>query len=311
MMPADFIEEYLADLDLRRLSKTSIDRHRRVLARWQQYLEDTGGVSLGEATPRRVLAYVDERLAGGLRDVSVRSELCVLRSFYRRLALLCLVVPEPTAAVPSLICRPPAEKRFLSVEECFSLLEAAEGHDRVSRRNYTLVALLWSTGLRASELRDLVWKDLDLDRETLVVRRGKGRKQRQLFLNERLLEDLMTWKRDLGGEAEDPVFPALNGRGRDGSQRKLGASRLAAIVRQLGSVARIEKQVTPMTLRHTFATHMYDAGATIADLKELLGHDHDTESTVYVHVSLAAARALLEDQIASSPQEPTRSGGPS
>ena len=65
------------------------------------------------------------------------------------------------------------------------------------------------------------------------------------------------------------------------------------------AVAGLDKPISPMTFRHTFATHMYHVGTTIEDIKELLGHDDETESTVYIHVTLDAARKLLEDHVAN------------
>ena len=80
----------------------------------------------------------------------------------------------------------------------------------------------------------------------------------------------------------------------------LSGSRLVEIIRaHARSVVGLAKPINPLTFRHTFATHMYQVGTTMEDIKELLGHDDETESTIYVHVTLDAARKLLEDHVAN------------
>ena len=80
----------------------------------------------------------------------------------------------------------------------------------IGLRNYTIIALLWSTGLRSIELCSLDWRDIDLEEATLLVRKGKGNKQRQLFLNDRILEDLRVYHAQFGGNGKAPVFQSTS-----------------------------------------------------------------------------------------------------
>ena len=102
------------------------------------------------------------------------------------------------------------------------------------------------------------------------------------------------------GDADTPLFYAFS---KNGSNKKkharLSLSRLADIARERSKTAGITKKVSPLTFRHTFATHMYEAGVTMKDIKEMLGHDDETETTVYVHISIDTARKFLEDHIAN------------
>ena len=85
--------------------------------------------------------------------------------------------------------------------------------------------------------------------------------------------------------------------------KRLGTGSIEEIVNKSGKNAGIKKMVCPLALRHTFATHMYETGISIEDLKEIMGHSNDTETTVYVHVTIDALRNFLNKHIANHPSE--------
>lgn len=307
-MSEPLVTRYLAGLEtLAGLRPGTIERHRRILGRWQEHLSQHGH-TLVQVWPEDLLAYVDRRGQEGAGEETVRSELCVLRSFSEWLERCGLRQGSPAAALPVMICSPVREKAFLSVAECFALLATCEPSSPLGVRDATIIALLWSTGLRTRELLALRWRDIDLEAEVLLVRRGKGGKQRQLFLNHRVATDLRRYRASLGGAEDDPVFFAIAGAlPEEGRRVSLSATRLVGIVREHARAAGLGKPVNPMTLRHTFATHMYEAGAALGEIKEMLGHDCETETTVYVHVTLAAVRRLLAEHVAN-PSLGTRRG---
>jgi len=163
-----------------------------------------------------------------------------------------------------------------------------------------MVALLWSTGLRNGELCTLEWRDINIEEGTLLVRKGKGGKQRQLFLNDRIWQDLIRYRHKIGGNECSPVFYAFS---QNASSRKkharLSQSRLVEIIREHSHAVGLKKGINPLTFRHTFATHMYEAGVSMEDIKEMLGHDDETETTIYVHISIDTAKGFLNDHIAN------------
>lgn len=299
-MSEPLVARYLAGLEtLAGRRPGTIEHHRRILDRWLEHLHQHGH-TLVQAWPSDLLAYVELRAHEGAGEATIRGELCVLRIFSEWMERVGLSHGSPAAALPVMICSPMREKAFLTVAECLALLATCEPSIPLGRRDATMIALLWSTGLRTQELLALRWRDVNLDDEVLLVRRGKGGKQRQLFLNQRVAEDLRKYRASLGGAEDDPVFCALAGASpQQGRRTALSATRLVAIVREHAHAAGIDKPVSPMTLRHTFATHMYEAGATLEEIKELLGHDSETETTVYVHVTLAAVRRLLAEHVAN------------
>jgi len=185
---------------------------------------------------------------------------------------------NPAASLPELICEPPEEKAYLTVDECFDLLQAFDTDDLIGLRDYTIAALLWSTGLRNGELCALNWRDIDLREGTLLVRKGKGGKQRQLFLNDRIWKDLIRYRQQMQGDEYLPVFYAFSKNGSSSKKHaRLSQSRVVEIIRKHGQVIGLKKAINPLTFRHTFATHMFEAGVSIQDIKEMLGHDDETE----------------------------------
>ena len=295
------IADYLNYLDhMCGFAQRTINKHKRVCTLWQEFLTQSEHKDILHAKPAHLLAFIHYRqLVGKIKNTCIFGELCVLRSLYSYLFDFQKISTNPAVALPKLVCEPTAEKDYLSVSECFTLLRAFDRSTPIGLRNYTIVALLWSSGLRNSELCALNWADIDLKKGTLLVRKGKGGKQRQLFLNDRVLQDLLCYRQKIEDNETKSVFYAFSqNASRKKKNARLSQSRLVEIIREHGKVAEIRKRINPLTFRHTFATHMYDAGVTIADIKEMLGHDDETETTIYIHISMARVRGFLKDHIA-------------
>ena len=296
MADEKLVEEYLETKEqLQGLRPSTLARHRRVCNQWCAFLAEHSSRSLSTVGPEDLLDFIEHRERAGVKADTIRSELCVIRSLYRHLHGHRKILWDPAVSLPRMICEPSAEKAYLTIDECVRILKSFDTKEQKGLRDYVAVAMLWSTGLRNHELRALIWDDIDLDEATLLVRNGKGGKQRQLFLNERLHKDLVAYRDRLGGEDHEPVFYVS----RKGKRRHLSDTWLLTIVRKSARTAGVPKPVNPLTFRHTFATHMFEAGATIEEIKELLGHDNASETTIYIHISLDAAKRLLNDHLAN------------
>ncbi len=298
------IAEHLRYLqDIRNYVPLTITRHERVAKLWMSFLAEKIGVTLEQASTEDILSWIDYRRDQGVvRDASINAELCVIRTLYDYLRRFDHIRINPAAAVPSLVCAPPPEQDYLTVDECFRLLETCDRSDLKGLRNYTILALFWSTGLRKRELYDLNCHDINLDEGYLRVLNGKGGKARQVFLNDRIVTDLRAYADHWGWRPEAPLFRSIKpGSTTADPNKRLGTGRIEEMVRKSGKSAGINKMVCPLALRHTFATHMYEAGVRIEDLKEIMGHSNDTETLIYVHVTLDAVRHFLNEHIANHP----------
>jgi len=289
--------------DIRNYAQLTITRHERVTRLWMSFLAEEIGVRLDQACTEDILSWIDYRRGQGVvSDASINAELCVIRTLYDYLKRFEYIVSDPAMAIPALVCAPPSEQDYLTVDECFRLLDTCDRTDLKGLRNYTILALFWSTGLRKRELQKLNCGDVNLEEGYLRVRNAKGGKARQIFLNERIIADLRAYADRWGWRSDAPLFRSVkpDSTGADPDKR-LGASRIEEIVRKCGKGAGINKMVCPLALRHSFATHMYEAGVSVEDLKEIMGHSNDTETLIYVHVTLDAIRNFLNEHIANHP----------
>ena len=277
------------------LTGATINHNRSTLNAWARFLSgrEGGKNSLRYADTESVVAYIDKRkTVDGVKDVTISDSLCILRTFYNYLIHFGGTT-NPTGSLPAFVCNGNYEGEFLTIDEMFAMLDAVDTATACGARDYCIIAILWSLGLRTSELLHLQWRDVDLEDGTLLVRNGKGRKQRQLFLNDKLSGDLQTYRKRVLGGPSHPVFCSLGTR----AIAEMSNKELLTLCRTTAQLAGIASNVTPLTLRHTFATHMYQAGVAVRDIQEMMGHTTITETTVYLHVTAEAAKRVLNEHV--------------
>ena len=154
-----------------------------------------------------------------------------------------------------------------------------------NRRHRTLALLCYGAGLRVREACRLQIDDIDTRRSVLLIRDAKGQKDRQVTLSPRLLKALRAYYKQYR-----PAGPYLfEGRG---SGRPLSAAAFQIALRKAAQRAGIPKRVTPHVLRHSYATHMVEAGADLRSVQLLLGHNSLRSTVRYVHLSHARQKAL-------------------
>ena len=165
--------------------------------------------------------------------------------------------PKVTASLPSVLTK----------SEVKTLIESTG-----TFKSRLIIQALYSSGLRVSELVRLKWSDLELDDKIAWVRSGKGGKDRMVILSELLVK---TFKQI--PKTSEYIFPGKNG--------PLTTKNIQKIVRLAAKKAKINKKVTPHTLRHSFATHLLEAGNDIRVIQELLGHSNLQTTQIYTHIS--------------------------
>ncbi len=230
-------------------------------------------------TPDVVRAYVGT-LLDRHHPASVARKLASLRSFFQFWIRQGAITANPAkeVATPKIPKRVP---RFLSVDEAFQLLEMPKGTDMLSLRDKAVMELIYSSGLRVSELVGLNTPDLDAAENKVRVL-GKGRKERIIPVTAKAISALSNYIERRGDAAKtDEAALFVNRRG-----GRLTARSVERMIRKYLSAAALNKHVTPHVLRHTFATHLLNQGADLRGIQELLGHASLSTTQKYTHVSV-------------------------
>ncbi|MGD8327897.1 MAG: tyrosine recombinase XerC [Acidobacteriota bacterium] len=258
-----------------------------------------------------VRAWVARMHGGSLSAVTMGRKLAALRSFCTWLCRTGVLASNPARAIRN----PKAPQhlpRFLSEPEIQALLEAPGDSDE-GRRDRAILELLYATGLRASELTGLDLGDIDLKERSVRVL-GKGRKERIVPFGagaaaalDRWLPVRSRWLPQRGAPAEEggEEGPSTGGDSRrESSQRdalflsptgkRLSTDGLRKLLTQRLSQAAVNKHATPHAIRHSFATHLLNAGADLRAIQELLGHASLGTTQRYTHVSTAQLKAIYD-----------------
>ncbi|HIJ97007.1 MAG TPA: tyrosine recombinase XerC [Desulfuromonadales bacterium] len=217
-------------------------------------------------------------LSKGTKKSSIGRKLAAIRSFFRFLQRRGIIEKNPA----ELIATPKKEKLLpfhLDIDQVTTLVEAPQADQKYELRDRAILELLYSSGLRVSELTGLDIGELDL--ATGMVRvTGKGGKQRIVPVGSRALEAVQAYLESRSSDARKGAL-FLNTRGERINRRSV--TRIVDL-----HVARIAafKRISPHTLRHTFATHMLEGGADLRVIQELLGHASLSTTQKYTHVSI-------------------------
>lgn len=234
-----------------------------------------------QVTARDVLEYLQHlRVARGNGDSAVNRHLTILRMFYRAIVAMGHLSPEqnPLVAFPSIKAVPKKLPITLSADEVQRLLAQPLTDTIMGLRDRAILALLYGTGIRASECATLKQGQLDLDACTVTVT-GKGRHQRTLPLNEKIAATLRIYCQARGPALPTaPVFRSRRG-------RAMSRGGIYDRVHYWGKKARLGKVLSPHRLRHTFATHLVRAGVNLVTIRDLLGHRQISSTQIYLHVT--------------------------
>jgi integrase/recombinase XerC len=236
------------------------------------------GSTLPRADVHGVRAYLAS-LAGVQRKSSVARKLAALKHFFRYCARIGTRADDPAASLagPKRECYLPPH---LSVDEMFRVLDGMDGLSPLAGRDRAILELLYSTGIRVSELTALDWRDIDRRAEVVRVL-GKGRKERIVPVGATALGALEDYRRRWpASRRRDAAAVFLNARG-----TRLTPRSVARIVEHHTTRAETRVRASPHAFRHSFATHLLNAGADLRAIQELLGHASLSTTQRYTHVN--------------------------
>ncbi len=214
-----------------------------------------------------------------LKKSSISRKLASIRSFFKYLHMEGYVKSNPAKLVSS----PKVPKnlpKFLTIDEVFSLMETPKGEAFKPARDKAIIELLYSCGLRVSELTSLDISDMDI-KETIIRVKGKGRKERIIPIGTKAMEAIKNYLPERISLKKKSPGLFLNYRGGRLTQRSV-----RRILLYYSRMINLTGDISPHTLRHTFATHLLHEGADLRSIQELLGHSSLSTTQKYTHLDI-------------------------
>ncbi len=289
MSPELLVDEYLSTLAVERgYSPRTVEAYAADLNDFLSFLEDQGLKQVSEVSPAHILLYLSQLRRRGLTEETMSRRLSALRGFFSF-----LVLEHGLSENPLVLIEGPRPRRklpvVLSMEEVKRLLESPDPASPLGLRDRAMLELTYSSGLRVSELVDLLLYDLNLEVGFVRVR-GKGAKERLVPIGDFAREALEIYLKKgrpklLKNPAEGHVF--LNRRG-----RPLTRQRFWQIIKKYALRAGLSPRITPHVLRHSFATHLLEQGADLRTVQMMLGHASLATTQVYTHVQAETLRRV-------------------
>jgi integrase/recombinase XerD len=291
-LPADALDPAVSHfLDAvwmeRGLSTNTLAAYRADLVALSRWLA-TRGVRITATTRTDLLGFIAFRVEAGARPRSTARQLSSFRRFFRHLLREGGLKDDPTAqiAMPKIGRSLP---KSLSEEEVESLLNAPLVSDPLGSRDRTMLEVLYATGLRVSELVNLKYSQLNLNQGVVRIV-GKGNRERLIPLG----EEAVRWLREFMGGARGEIlldrqseylFPTRRG-------DRMTRQAFWHIIKRYARKTNIDKELSPHTLRHAFATHLLNHGADLRVVQMLLGHSDLSTTQIYTHVARERMKEL-------------------
>lgn len=273
-------------------SKHTVRNYHIDLRQFLEFLLTRGWSHAGKRScvkPENVNPLIIREYLGGLHGklsrTTIARRLSAVRSFFVFLEKkgLCTGNPAVDIATPRLEKYLPT---YLSVDDVFRLLENPERKRPVDLRNQAILEVLYSCGIRASELEALNVSGIDFD-ERLIRVTGKGNKERIVPIGRKALKAVEDYlnatqylrKDSMGSSQDPPLFINLRG-------GRLSVRSIGRVIKEYALASGLSSEVSPHAMRHSFATHLLDGGADLRSVQELLGHENLSTTQKYTHVTL-------------------------
>lgn len=290
MITEDLSKRYRAYLNLElHLSSNSVDAYFKDLNKLASYLE-AENMTFQEVSYENLQHFVAELYDLGISPRSIARIISGVKSFFRFLLLEEYIKRDPTELLenPRIGSHLPT---VLTIEEIDRLIGAIDLTTSEGQRNRTILEILYSCGLRVTELTSLKFSDLFLNESFLRVN-GKGRKQRLVPMSETAVAELKRYLAEPGRPTpakgqEEYIF--LSNRG-----KAISRVTVFVMIKKLAEIADIAKSISPHTFRHSFATHLLEGGANLQAIQLMLGHEDITTTEIYTHIDRETLRHEIE-----------------
>jgi integrase/recombinase XerD len=280
------IDEYHYELEkVSGFAESTIETYMSCMVMFSEWLGDIYHLSPVKAEGIHLCEWIMVVKGRGVGYSRLEHHRSALRAFYGMLFKMKVIKRNIASAIPRLINRGSSKVMPVSEATVERLLKVVDQATWIGKRNYIIISMLWALGLRISELTGLSVGSFEPyhdpeNRIGLLRVRGKNKKQRALFVVDKLYDNLMTYLAldESPNKKNDPLFPVESG-------KAISNSRVQKKIKEYCKEAGIEERITPHVLRHSFATDMYHAGVPVEAIQAMMGHDRKSETSTYIKVS--------------------------
>lgn len=280
------IDEYQHELSsICGFAEDTIENYVSCIVAFCAWVKDELHISPIDVQGSHVLKWMMELKERGLSFSRLEHHKSALKTFYAMLVKLKIVSKNIAATLPPLRKRGISRVMPVPKETVERLLDVVDQSTWICKRNYMIISMLWALGLRISELTSLTVGSFEPEHDPinkigLLRVKGKNRKQRALFVVDKLYDNLIAYLAhpQSSEQKKDPLFPVTGG-------KAISNNRIQKKMKEYCREAGIKERITPHALRHSFATEMYHANVPLDAIQAMMGHEKRAETAVYIKVS--------------------------
>ena len=287
------IDEYKKELiSIAYFAEETVQNYVSCIISFIEYCKDNLKIEPAKCQGHHILGWITEIKKTGVSSSRLQHHRSALKSFYAFLSKIKVIKKNPASAIPIIRKKRSELNKPISKEIAYKLLRSIDKSTWIGRRNHLIISMLWGLGLRLNELTSLMVKSFEPGhgkRTGLLRVKGKNRKQRALFVVDKLYDTLIEYLDDPQSlnKKDAPLFPVEKG-------TVISNDRVQRMIKEYCSRANIKERVTPHVFRHSFATEIYHQNVPLSAIQSMLGHSNIAETSIYIHVSDQLRKHALE-----------------
>jgi site-specific recombinase XerD len=296
------IEQFRTELlEIALYSEDTVSNYISCIYKFSDYIKQQFEIDPVQSTPPHIRQWMAHLKKTGISNSRMNHHHSALTGFFTFLEKINRIIENPTDGLFPLRRTKSDLNQPIDTDTAYKLLKSVDRTKWIGFRNFMIISCLWALGLRRNELAQLKVKNFDPNYDPqnkigLLIINGKGRKQRALFVVDKLYDNLVAYlnlpvssshlKKKCNVKYR-PIFP-----GRKGAI--LTGNHILKIVRNQSEIAGITQRITPHVLRHSFATEMYLQNVPPGDIEDMMGHETEAETALYIHVPEKLKKQALE-----------------
>ena len=275
-----------------RLSDNTIDAYISDLLQYEEFMYKYEQIEdVNDISRENVNKYIQSLKRKNLSKTTINRKIIAIKDFHKFLLKENITKENPTEKIDNQ--KPDkALPTVLSVDEINKMISSINGEEPLDIRNRAMMELLYAAGLRISELLDLKQEDVHLKEKYIVVKEGKGNKDRYIPIGEMAVVSLRKYREEVRPlivqKGVNNLFVNYKG-------EPMTRQAVFKYIKKLAEDNGISKTISPHTIRHSFATHLLEGGADLRVVQELLGHEDISTTQIYTHLDKSKIRNIYDN----------------